>query len=66
MCFGLNGTPYSTLAVVASALGISRERVRTIENVALKQLSTLCADWSRQEVGVGVMRCPPCIDNPSP
>ena len=38
MRFGLNKTKPRTLAEVAEKLGVSRERVRQIEEAALKKL----------------------------
>ncbi|MHB1902444.1 MAG: sigma factor-like helix-turn-helix DNA-binding protein [Cuniculiplasma sp.] len=36
--FGLNGSEVMTLEKVASEIGVTRERVRQIQNAALKQL----------------------------
>lgn len=58
----VNGKPRATRAVLASRLGLSRERVRQIENRALKRIRSAATDWSSQEVGFGVARCPRADD----
>lgn len=61
MRFGLREA-HATIASTAARLDMSYERVRQIENATLKLVARLCAQWSWQEVGVGLARCPPDPD----
>lgn len=47
MRYGLEGTPPQTLAAIGKALGISRERVRQIEQRALSRLKKA---WGKEEL----------------
>ncbi|MCX5709628.1 MAG: sigma-70 family RNA polymerase sigma factor [Candidatus Omnitrophica bacterium] len=48
MRFGLNNTPTQTLAEVAKKLGVSRERIRQIEESALKKLKKFVVDQEKE------------------
>lgn len=48
MRFGLNNTPTQTLAEVAKKLGVSRERIRQIEESALKKLKKFVVEQEKE------------------
>jgi RNA polymerase primary sigma factor len=48
MRFGLNNTPSQTLAEVAKKLGVSRERIRQIEEGALKKLKKFVVEQEKE------------------
>jgi len=48
MRFGLNNTPAQTLAEVAKKLNVSRERIRQIEEGALKKLKKFAVDQEKE------------------